>query len=406
MFRRYFTSQEGSTLIMILISMAVLSILGTAVISYGVVNFKMKHVEKNIKTAFYLAESGIEEGYTVMCSEIKKSIDEANTKVQNDIPDFIDRQREREAADPDDDDSDYIRGTDGTGSVDNDKIEEEMQEIFEDTFTEYIDDNVEDVLRNHVYTAVDDTIDTNSAHVTVESVNEFDSGSIYEIKLSSSFDYKDINRKIERIFKINIPSFSGNYNSSNVSVPQNILNTALASKEKTYSQGDRTIQIHGDAYCSSLEKINDKIHVHGDLNNGNLADDFFDGVDFTKIREIHIENDNEIIYVGNQDIVLDYSLNPRASLNGFIITTGDVTIKGKYDYQGLIIAKGNIYLNANSDKELQIKNNSAYINDVINNYLVLRDMFLGSGSGQVVDNVDNNTSFDTLIDKEGWKVDK
>lgn len=409
MFRRNFNTEQGSTYIMILISLAVLSILGTAVISYGVVNFKMKNVEKNIKTAFYLAESGIEEGYTVMCSEIKEAIAEANTKVQNDIPDFIDRQREREAADPYDDDSEYIRGTDGTGSVNKDKVEEKMQEIFEDEFTDYIDTNVDNVLRNHTYTAVDDTIDTNSATVTVKSVDKFNNGSIYEIKLSSSFDYKDINRKIEHIFKIGIPIFSGNYTSSNVSVPHNILNSALASKERIHSLGGRTIQIHGDAYCSSLEKIiNNKIHVHGGLNNGNLVDDFFDGVDFTKIREIHIENDNERIYVGNRDIELDYSLNPRTQLNGFIITTGNVTIKGKYDYRGLIIAKGNIYLNANSDNQLQIRSNSAYINDVINNYVVLRDMFLGSGNGseQVVENVDNNISLDTLIDKEGWKVDK
>ncbi|MCB2312656.1 hypothetical protein LGL55_15515 [Clostridium tagluense] len=74
-------SKKGSSLVLVLIVFAILSILGMAMISLAASNYKVKIVKGNIKANMYASESGIDEAYGI----IGKMVDEAISKGNDDV---------------------------------------------------------------------------------------------------------------------------------------------------------------------------------------------------------------------------------------------------------------------------------------------------------------------------------
>ncbi|WP_432665232.1 hypothetical protein R9X47_03065 [Wukongibacter baidiensis] len=320
MLKRILKSKRGSTLLLVLVTLSILSILGTAIISLSVINYKMKIVDKNIKTSFYLAEAGLEEAYAVIGKEIEAGIESGNTEVKNNLSDFIRRERAKEAFDPPEDteldDSVFIIGNHGYGEVNEEKIKPLMEEWFRLGFSKYMNDNLQANLEikndNDEYGIVDGSIDDDNAGVKVEDAVEFkienDSISVdsngrpsdavemdnktdepipYEITLLSSFEHEKITKKVKGRFSIKIPKYNASYYVKNVKakLAENILwKKAITTENNLYVTGEN-VEVNGDIYAYGTiptdkkdsrnyggvvvgdkdRKINGKVTINGDV---------------------------------------------------------------------------------------------------------------------------------------------
>ena len=71
--------EKGSTLMLILITTAILTMLGTALLAMSLMNVTMKANDKRITSTVYLAESGIDQVYARVGSYVEKAIEYAIT---------------------------------------------------------------------------------------------------------------------------------------------------------------------------------------------------------------------------------------------------------------------------------------------------------------------------------------
>ncbi|PKM96170.1 MAG: hypothetical protein CVU84_00175 [Firmicutes bacterium HGW-Firmicutes-1] len=76
-------NQKGSTLLMVIIMSAVLTVLGTAMLSMTFMNLNMKYNDERGKKAVYYSESGIDEVYALVGTKVEYSLETA--KMDTDI---------------------------------------------------------------------------------------------------------------------------------------------------------------------------------------------------------------------------------------------------------------------------------------------------------------------------------
>ena len=109
---RILSSKKGSTLVMVLVTMSVLSIMGIAILSLALMNFKVQEIEKKRRFALYAAEAGLEEAYALTAQKVQETNDMATNNAKNDLDLEVKSQRAQYQAwleaqhseDPDDDD--------------------------------------------------------------------------------------------------------------------------------------------------------------------------------------------------------------------------------------------------------------------------------------------------------------
>lgn len=266
---KYLKSKKGSTLVLVLVTLSILSILGTAIIGLSVINYKMKIIDKNVKTSFYLAEAGLEEAYAVIGKSVEDAIKAGNKKVEATIDVFIADERRKEAFDPEFDESDYINGSDGFGTVNERMLEQKIEEWFREGYAKCINDGYSDEeysfrsletrIKDTAYGVVESSIDGNSSSISViedpvkfpDDINELDEDDEYQITLESEFPHKNITKIVRGTFDIKIPTHNSPYYVKNVMVnmDENVLWTKpITTDENIYVLGD-DVEINGDVYA-------------------------------------------------------------------------------------------------------------------------------------------------------------
>ncbi|PKM54645.1 MAG: hypothetical protein CVV00_07360 [Firmicutes bacterium HGW-Firmicutes-5] len=78
-------NQKGSTLLFVVITVAILSMLGTALLAMSLMNINMKHNDNRIKKTLYYAESGIDQVYARVGKVVEVSISDAIADTDDDI---------------------------------------------------------------------------------------------------------------------------------------------------------------------------------------------------------------------------------------------------------------------------------------------------------------------------------
>lgn len=331
-------SKRGSTLLVVLLALMVLSILGTTILSLSVTNFKMKMVDRNAKKTFYLAEAGLEEAYAEIGKVIHQGIQSGNSFVEVKLENFIEEAREVEMLDPDSDDSDYIEGTDGTGPVDEEEIKVIMNEWFQEGYKDYIDDHLFNTLDNKIY----GTLDTgNYADVNIEDVDQFNGGTEYAITLSSQFDYQGITKKLRAIFHVKIPEYNAPYYVVNdwKTIHENVLFMKALTTEKDMIVQDGPVTINGNIYAYGTQPVNKKLStefggvvVGKDSNSGDLT---VNGNVYTN-SFLHTNANDSSIEIGDGDVfcnslvVQQDKTNSHITVNNGVVNTwDDVELNGK-----------------------------------------------------------------------------
>lgn len=268
MIKKLLKSQTGSTLIMVLMTLSVLSVLGTAAMSLGVMNLKMKMVGTKQKTSFYLSEAGLEEVYGIMMKKIEAGIKKGNVEVENKLPKFINDEREKQFDEDRSYKSPYLNAD---GSVDEEAIKPKLQEWFREGYANYLNEGYKDSknptknekslieeIEQNSYTVLDENIDKNRANVIIKkSINfpEKNEGltddSKFILAISSEFNHKNIQKNINSTFSINIPKYNTPYYIGNdvFKLKENVLWTKALIADKNIVVTGNNVTIHGDIYA-------------------------------------------------------------------------------------------------------------------------------------------------------------
>ncbi len=82
---KHFKNQEGSTLLLVILTIAMLTVLGTSILAMSYMNVNMKFTNERMKKTLYYSESGIEQVYSIAAKYIDKALIDADEKTGDDI---------------------------------------------------------------------------------------------------------------------------------------------------------------------------------------------------------------------------------------------------------------------------------------------------------------------------------
>lgn len=154
-------NKKGSTMIMLVIAIAVISLLGTSILAVTLLNYKIKLANTEMKAAFYLSESGLDKAYANAYDLIVRGVQKADEKADSFVDDFTpEKMYELIEEGKTTGDFTYLlpkaSGEDIVYSYDENAIQEEAKRIFEQEYKDVIlaegvhgsEDDIADVLRN------------------------------------------------------------------------------------------------------------------------------------------------------------------------------------------------------------------------------------------------------------------
>lgn len=262
MFKRYIKNNKGSTLLMTLMAMTVLTILGTAIIAISVVNFKMRIREVNSKDSLYKADSKYEEIYSVIVRTIEDARNHANQTTQNAAAMVISRERNREAADIENEISDIINGIDGLGSVNDTALVEHLnEEVFQPEFKNYINTHLRDEINNSEIT--DGTNLNSLVTTTISNFMIFKSSpnnDPLQFEILYESDHKGVDRSIRGKYSIKVMEYQKDLEVHNEIVPlrENVLWTKAITADGSLLVNCDQATIDGDVYAYGNNSIPEK----------------------------------------------------------------------------------------------------------------------------------------------------
>jgi uncharacterized membrane protein len=80
---QFLRNEKGSTLLMTVITIAVLTVLGTTVLSLSIMNYNMKYTDTMLKRTQYYSESGIDQVYSILGNYVDQALEEASYNTTN-----------------------------------------------------------------------------------------------------------------------------------------------------------------------------------------------------------------------------------------------------------------------------------------------------------------------------------
>lgn len=355
-------NNKGSTLLMVMVVISVLSMLGTALISLSVVNYKSKIVERNKKRAFYLAEAGLEEAYARVGKVVEEAIKEGKDQVKNKLRDyklsksFIEHERNAEKDLISHRDSVFIEGIDGEGEIVKEKLDILVNEWFKYYYAKYINEHMEAELNGYTTEIVESTMDNNSATISANKTsdyvvidtcpdvtldinnnpNSYINRDKYVVELNSEFTHEGIQKEVQATLTINIPEYNGAYYVKNeiVEIKDNILWTRAITTDESLKINGEDVTINGHIYTGHGETTN-KNHsnagglIVGDSSKGILN---MNGNVYSRDYVLTKANNSEINIKGNvytNNLVSQGNNNKITLKDGILVTKDDIELNGE-----------------------------------------------------------------------------
>ncbi|MFZ5966250.1 MAG: hypothetical protein ACOYVK_03655 [Bacillota bacterium] len=356
--RSILTTKRGSTLVMVLMALSVLSILGLSVLSLSVVNFRMKIFDKNHKISFYLTESGLEEAKALIGKRIEIAILAGNDEVKNKLDQLITQELEKEEVDKLDDDpntnydSPYLKAD---GTVDEAAVKPLMEKWFRVGYAESlnvyinnINDNTTDPDKNDFTKDITITVDSNinSQKAKVSLVGTADgfvlsgepdvsmTGGEYDtanITLKSDFTHNGAQRILQTTIAIKVAQYNAPYFVKNVqgTINDNILFHKAITTENDVEIKGQNVGITGDVYAYGSSIDNGGMIIGSGGNSGNLT---MNGNLFTRGTMRIDQSDSTSIISGDiycDSVTIDNGINRAIiTINGTVNTKDDLVLNG------------------------------------------------------------------------------
>ncbi len=252
--RYIFKDNKGSTLVILLIIITVFIMLGTAILSVAVSNYKMKIVQSNAKKNFYFAESGLDEAYGKMGEVFDSAVEEGSKEVDtfmnilsikaNEILTFMKENEEIPL-----EYQTYLIYLNEDGSFNMDMVIEAQNTKFQETFTNYIEGilftELQDVSNYSFYT-------NGEFKIVIQPITSFDFETDRPLLFSieSTFTDQNIEKKLKAKYEIKIPEYNTPYytESSVLAVNRNVGWSKAIAAEGDLKAYEGTLIVNGDIY--------------------------------------------------------------------------------------------------------------------------------------------------------------
>ncbi|MFZ5353575.1 MAG: hypothetical protein ACOZCL_12755 [Bacillota bacterium] len=302
-------NNKGSTLVMLMMYIAILSILGMTLISVAFVNYNTKHRESKSKYNFYLAESGLDEA----CVRVGEAVeyvmdyidDNSDTLISAPVADYLEDYK---YIDSDFDGEEELNttfyytadaGSDLVGMLKQDKVEELIQvyydKVFKEQFNSYYGTLSAQLTNPNYYGAIDfEGIKPTVAITAVKQyiVNPLDMDDIlqpaapedneFNLSLEATYQKNGIDKKLAIDITVTIPEYNAAFYVNNQ--VSELYNNALWSKvlaangniyitsDNAAADGTDTVTVNGDIYAYANDaRDNGGIYVGYNGIKGNLT---------------------------------------------------------------------------------------------------------------------------------------
>ncbi len=429
-------SKKGSTMVMLVVIIGIISILGTALLGVTMVNYKIKRANTDIKQSFYLSESGLDKAYAVAYEYVAEAVREANEEAKDFLSEFTPENMEYWmveepsfiAVDKDDEGNDIYSYKDAV-------IQEAAKIKFEDKYMSYISSGIAG--------GIEGVTESDSEKSLIVTVANEDNLEFVNKKMSLELESEYMKEGISKTTAVNltleVPKYNESYTITTQKIPVNPFWTkVIAAKDLVVK--DNSV-FDGKVYVSNEVKIDrngaaaqfkDELAVKGDMYIGDSSSAKVSDISVTNILmtgkgaalttfsnsklqvkdDLEVENENQTVnidgsYYGFSDG--RYSSHPDSS-SGININeakgltlriTGDLYILGT-SYVDVTNSSGKYYQTGES---LSIKGNyMAYLQPLFSpddirfegtnikfsdyQYLRLADGFLGGGTMATWDKAD------------------
>lgn len=375
--------KKGSSLIFVILTFAIITIVGTSILSLTLMSYKKRIVESTEKRNQYFSESGLDVAYGV----IGKVIDDAISNGNSTITDYTDRlndeiSNEKENfAQGNKDNNKYLNED---GSVNEELIAQEKNDIFRKTYEHsvsmYIFNN--DLVNNGIAfknTDYDSNDVRSTPKVVLTALNDVptDTNGEYKNKTTDeTIDILNLNKSIKSFFK------DIQYNNKS----QPILNLKLQStfsdkgvEKKISANYNVLVPNYNDTYYVSTNKVNLPVMevwkkafcIDGDLNiSGNFT---VDGDMYVKGNGVGVDvnGDNSLVTLnGNIATAKNFQIsnsNSTVNINKGNVYASNVEIKEGADKSNLTV-ENSVYTN----NDLALNASQSHIN--ISNFYGINDV--------------------------------
>ncbi len=291
-------NNKGSTLVLLIMAIAVISLLGTSILGVTMMNLKIKKANTELKQTFYLSESGLDKAHAMAYELVQDAVKFGNEEAKNFIDSFKPENIEALKADPVaslclDSVDEVIDGVLYTSYLFNEqKIKDNAEVIFKDFYTEYITKTDYYNIHNNIFSKVEGV---SNSKLTVDITNDTPPPVFIGDELLLIINSKYINdSNIQKTTSVNmivkVPEYNEPYTVLTKLIPINPFWTkALTAKNLTVNGAS---EFNGNVYLSenllvngaSINPLfNGKLAVKGDMQlNGDNS--------ITNVKDVYAHN--------------------------------------------------------------------------------------------------------------------
>lgn len=349
-------NNKGSTLILLVFVIAILSILGTTLMGITMTNYKMKLVNSKAKQSFYMSEAGLEEAYANVCNLVNDAGTQATSSAAVVMANFS--YEEELLKEVSGEGSDFIKEIKDEENnikyiVDEEAIASRMNNVFKTSFKKTIDDNIKNTLENT-------SIESNSIKPSIAAIpSEFKDDKM-DIDVKSTFVKEGVKRSTKAILTINVPEYNEPYyvEKKSVQIPYNPVWTKALCADKNIYINSGDVVISGDIYASGTDT--NGIIVQNNENKFQVK-----GKTITK-RNIVFNNSNLSVNLGDRNklgtdvyskniLLNDNAANSKLNIFGSVYVPDDLEING---LNQKVLIGGNFY-GFSDGSEINAKHNQS-----------------------------------------------
>lgn len=285
-------NNKGSTLILLVMSIAILSLLGTTILGVTMMNYKIKQANSDMKYSFYMSESGLDRAYAEAYTVIMGAVDDANTAAQNVINSYDINKLAELSLNPEAY-TNIIEDTDGDG------IYEYKQEYIKTLAKAefelvYVDTIKSEIMKSLMGTTpegdladgvlVNDDFEKLKLDINEVDFDNFDKDTPMILSISSEYTKKKVNitKTTEVDLIIKVPDYNDSFTVETVTLELNPFWTKVMTAENL------NIDKQGDTV------FNGEVFVHKNLNLNGSGRVTFNN-DLAVKSNIEIQNNKELI---------------------------------------------------------------------------------------------------------------
>jgi hypothetical protein len=380
-------NNKGSTMIMLVMAISIISVLGVAILGVTLMNYKIKKANTDMKYSFYMSESGLDRAYAAAYAVILNSIEEANESAQAKIEEFDhDKLMDILLNGTEDDIDKYLEDDDGDGVFDfrQSVIDEEAKEAFEEKYIDKIEDDIETAIIDAGYGDSDDDDEILTISLSSPDYGEFSISRPLRIPVSSEYENKitDTVKKTNVDIVIGVPDYNKSYTVSTVTMEVNPYWTKAITANNLNINNDDT-SFNGEVFVNNDTNIgigvnakfgkdlSVKRHINIDKNgvletknvytNGIFLEG--EGAKFTAVKE----EDSSVLYSGVM-VKDDLELNAEGQvvkINGPYYGFATSQRREDFENSAIIINNENVELEITGDLFLY---GTSYIKDIPTKY--------------------------------------